>query len=100
MYVLHYPFTSNYTEFIDYVPLIFRKSFDVGDPPFKCVLISLFNDSIVEETEFFTVSLSGSADVTTEPVNASSTVFITDANGKYVLVVMIMDRLATCTFDL
>ena len=74
-----------HTEFVDYTPLTFQRSFDIGGPSIQCVPITLFNDSLVEETEFFTVILSGSVDVTTDPVNASSIVYITDANGKLVV---------------
>ena len=74
-----------HTEFVDYVPFIFRRSFDVGGPSIQCAPITLFNDSLVEGTEFFTVYLRVSVDVATEPVNASSIVYITDASGKFIV---------------
>ena len=66
---------------VDYVPLIYEETFTPTGDPRQCIPLTLFNDSNVEDTEFFFAHLTGNGDVNTDVRNVTR-VFITDANGE------------------
>ena len=67
---------------MDYTLLMQTITFQVGETR-ACTNIAIQEDTIVEVTETFTVTLTGNADVAVNNTAGTATVFIRDTNGKF-----------------
>ena len=67
---------------MDYTLLTQTITFQVGETR-ACTDITIQEDTIVEVTETFTVTLTGNADVAVNDTAGTATVFIRDTNGKF-----------------
>ena len=67
---------------MDYNLLMQTSSFQMGQTR-VCTNIAIQEDTIVEVTETFTVTLTGNANVAVNNTAGTATVFIRDTNGKF-----------------
>ena len=67
----------------DFLEINEPKVFDPSDVPRVCYMTIIFSDDLLENTEFFQLSLVNPFQDTPLNVSDTTTVFITDTSSKY-----------------
>ena len=79
---------------MDYTLLMPASSFQAGQTR-ACTNIAIQEDTIVEVTENFTVTLTGNTNVAVNTTAGTATVFIRDTNGKFEHIMQFIFRVST-----